>query len=221
MPRKWRPGDTDRRNSDSSSSMEPRVTRVEAQLESVVRDIGTLTVNVHELAKAVQEQGENIDSQIKQLSVALVQASGPRKTDWSLVISALGLILTLGAATLSPLYLRLHDTSLSVEKLDDRFTTHERLKLHPVGEARIDMLEKFISNSITNNEKNIKELDDKLQKESTLLLSVIDQKIKDIDSNFSEVKRDGSPITRERLAVIESQIKDIKGELKKNYELKP
>lgn len=214
MPNGWKPGDEDRRRSDAPNGIEPRVTRVEAQLESVVRDIGTLTSSVHELAKAVQHQGENIDTQIKQLSVAIVQAAGPKKVDWAVIVSSLGLILTIWAATLSPLYLRLHDTSSDLIKLDDRLTSHERLKLHPVGETRIDSLEKTIQIAITENEKDIKELDLKLQNESKLLSSIIDEKLKAVSDSFADVKKEGSPITRERLSVIESQIQNIRNEIK-------
>lgn len=170
----------ERRKLEDDSNINPRIARIETELESVVRDLTLTSSAIRDLADTVQRQGQNFDEQLLKLHVAVTQAAGPRKTEWQTIISAVTLIVAIGASAMSPLYLRLADTR-----------------------TRVDQHERIFSDSIQT-------LDNKLQNETKLVIARVEEKADFLQRQFDQVQRDGSPITRERLAVLESKIRDLK-----------
>lgn len=76
--------------------LEPRVAKLETGVEILTKDVTAL-------AQIVRDQGNSIERQIKDLAVQVTQASAPRRTDWSLVVSIAMFVLAAGAAIFSPL----------------------------------------------------------------------------------------------------------------------
>lgn len=185
----------------------PRVARVETELESVAKDIGNLTTDVRTLANSIRQQGENFETHLRQLHVAVTSAAGPRKTDWSAIISAVGVIVAIGTAAMSPLYLRVGDLQNSVATLSTVVREHIALPMHPVGEARIGFVEEGMRLAVKVNEEVILALETRLNQ----LVDANDKRLagefESIRKELHDVKYLGSPITRERLAVLEEQIK--------------
>lgn len=154
--------------------LEPRVAKVETQIESISTSLNALTGDVRSLAGIVREHAENVESQIRSLTVAVTTASGPRKMEWSVVMTAIFLVMAIGTAALSPMYLRLDDTRAEAKRIDSAIHAHESLPMHQVGQARMDALTERVR----------------------------------------RVEDDGSGITRERLAIIESWIEEQKSRTK-------
>lgn len=176
---------------DRRQSIESRVATHDAQISALTRDIRDLT-------DAVREQGTRVEGQIASLLVAVEKAQAPRRTDWGVLISAVGLILAIGMAALGPAFWRLGRLEAAEVRAQDDIHAHERLELHPVGHAKIAALEKDLA-------KNLAELDVKLQTETSLLTDSIKDQVASLRAEFADVKQNGSPITRERLAVIEER----------------
>lgn len=186
-----------------SRDLEPKVAKLESSVEAISRDVESLSGSVRDLAKTVSEHGDRTDQQIKNLLVAVTSASGPRKTDWSVLVAAAGLILAIGAAAFTPVVLRIDDANAAYRGLESKFSAHEQLQMHPVGKSRVDNLE-------TAMKEYDAALDQKLQKEAKLMEEKMLERISSIQHEFEEVERFGSPITRERLAVIEEKLKHVK-----------
>ena len=160
---------------DRDTGWEPKVAKLEATIEAVTRDIASLTSAVSGLGQTVRDLAENTAKHFESLLVSVTAATGPRRTDWQVVIAAGVLVLALSAAVIAPLSQRLNEIQLGHEMLEARFYGHERLPLHPVGATRVDLLDRLINERI-----------DTLTKE------------------FDHVRVEGSPVTRERLSVLES-----------------
>lgn len=218
--------------SDIENALESRVARNEANIESIAKTVDSLSKDVRQLTQLLQKHSEEIEAQIKSLLVAVTSAAGPRKTDWHLVLGGVGLVLAIGAAVFSPLLLRINDLQIVVEKHSVDLRDHAKLPLHPVGETRINALETSLRERGQTNAANIRELDTKLQKEYGVINDAMKERvgfnaseIKDLDARlqrefgqlnstireqvdflrkeFEEVRKNGSSITRERLAVLE------------------
>ena len=160
-------------NNDSQAHLEPRVARLETGLE-------TLTRNVNDLTIAMRDNNTEVGRKLDALSVSVTTASGPRRTDWSVIIGALGLIMVIGAAVFVPLNNMANDNKIAIQKSMDVMTDHMKLTLHPVGQALIQRLEEQIIAHALLNEKAMKEhverdmqefsdLDKKLQLEYSLV----------------------------------------------------
>ena len=172
------------RRNPSNSLLEPRVTRVEAELEAITRDIGILSADVKTMSSASVRQAENMEKEIQGLAVAVTSAAGPRKTDWQTIVGAIGVIMAVGAACLAPLYMRVADVETGIEHQKELFAIHEKLVMHPVGSSRVDALELALREKAVQNDTAIKSLDMKLQNETILTTKTIDQRISDLDNRL-------------------------------------
>ena len=114
-----------------SGHLEPRVAALETGIASLTGDIA-------ELVKAVHEQGVSIGK----LAVEVRGVQGPRKTDWGVILTAAGLMMAIGAAALSPLYLRMNDVQATAAQNRADYHAHTLLTLHPVGAEKIAALER-------------------------------------------------------------------------------
>ena len=159
------------------SRLEPRVAKVETELEAVVGNLGLLSSDVRSLAASVRQQGDNFDLQMRQLHVAVTSAAGPRKMQWEAIIAAVALIMAIGASALSPLYLRMADVQTDLKEEQLARTAHEQLKLHPVGETRINAMEQILKEGRDRNSEAIRELDAKLQKEYSLINDTLKERL--------------------------------------------
>ena len=83
-------------NDINPAHLEPRVARLEVGLE-------TLTRNVSEMATSIRENANATNAKIDQLAIAVTQAAAPKKTDWSMIISACLLMMAIGSAVFWPL----------------------------------------------------------------------------------------------------------------------
>lgn len=206
---------------EAHSYLEPKVAKLESNVEALTRDVQSLSTSINDLGDTVKRQGEQTNQQIQGLMVAVTSASGPRKTDWHLLVS-LGLFtLAIGAIVFAPLQSRMSVHEHQADGIVARFDEHNKLQLHPVGASRIEALEVAMREKATANTIAIKELDVKLQNEYQLLnknLEVriaaadvrLQQEIGVVQKQVEEVKNNGSPITRERLSVIEEKLKGTK-----------
>jgi hypothetical protein len=158
------------------SHLETRVATVEANLGAMSKNLADLTEDVRDLSQGVRAQGQQFEDQMKQLLVAVTQAQGPRKTDWHLLLGAVGLILAIGAAAFSPLMLRMGDLQTAQGRVEQQFYEHTQLPSHPVGQAQIEMLTHELEQNVGNLQKQIDSLRDY-----------------------------GSPPLRERIAVLEGK----------------
>lgn len=198
--------------SDMEKLLESRVARTEANVESIAKTVDALTRDVRALSASIQDHSEQVERQIKELLVSVTTAAGPRKTDWHLVLGGVGLVLAIGAAVFSPLMLRIADARAMAEVLTQKIDAHANLASHPVGIARLDALEKILTERGVTNTAAIDRLDAKLQKEFELSGLATKEMIAALKNNFEDVQRNGSGVTRERLAIIEQQLKAMERE---------
>lgn len=176
-----------------ASHLESRLAKTETQIEA-------LTTDVRSLVSIVKQQGDEFQSQMRQLAVAVTTASGPRKTEWSTIIAGTGLIIGIGTSAMSPLYMRMSDMQKAVEHQARDFRDHERLPMHKASELEMDHIRKLVDGNSATVEMKLATLEKGL-----------DKRFADMTKTVDDVKYQGSPITRERLAVIESRLKDLDG----------
>ena len=160
--------------------LEPRVAKLETGIEQLAR-------NMTELTSIVREQGKTSETQIQGLLVAVTTAAGPRKTDWGTIIASVGLVMVIGAAAFSPLYLRVGDLQTTDIRFEERFERHRELTLHPVGQAKVDSLEKSLIESKITLKEEIEKLDAKLQKEYQLMSDVQKESSKGHDKSIADL----------------------------------
>ena len=168
----------------TNNNLEPRIVTVETELKSVTRDLGLLTKDVRELVQAVKTQGENFETQLHQVSVGLASAAGPRPVNWSVMLNAVGLIMVIAGAAFFPLNSQVDDLNKRIEAQINDFQSHEKLTLHPVGASKVEDLIKVEQINYVN------------LKEEIIALRAL----------FDEVRREGSPATRERLSILEATL---------------
>lgn len=97
-------------------NLEGRIGKVETHLDGVTRQIGSLTTDIKELAQSVRLQGENTESQIRGLLVAVTTAGGPKAVDWMTIWTAIGVIFTIGIAAFTPMVMSINNLSTNLEK---------------------------------------------------------------------------------------------------------
>lgn len=114
--------------------LEPRVAKLEVGLDR-------LTSDVRDLATVVREQGTQMEQQIQQLIVAVTQAAGPKKTDWSTIIAGLALILAIGSAAFWPMNQTVQESKQMIHALEQKYDDHAKITNHPVGEALLQRVE--------------------------------------------------------------------------------
>ncbi len=132
-------------NSVGTSQLEPRVAKLELGMER-------LTEDVRDLAQVVRTQGSQMEQDIQKLIVAVTQASGPRKTDWSTIIAGIMLIFAIGSAVFWPLNKALQDTQTQLNIVTSRIDDHQKLDMHPVGDAIAKRLELQLTEHIKSDE---------------------------------------------------------------------
>lgn len=141
--------------------LEPRVAKLEGQLDR-------LTDDVRSLASIVREQGTTVEKQLSELTVAVTQAAGPRKTDWSVIISAVLLVMAIGSAAFWPLNQISQENKVAIEELNKSFQNHEKINIHPVGSVILQRLENKLENYI--NKQDLKEDEEIKRLKEELLL---------------------------------------------------
>lgn len=142
--------DSEYMNDNTQTHLEPRVARLETGLE-------TLTKNVNDLTLSIRENNSTVSGKLDALSIAVTTAQAPRRTDWGVIISAIGLIIALGAAVLIPLNQTAKDNKQSIEKSSTEMADHMKLNLHPVGAALVQRLEDQIVAHAAMNDRVMKE----------------------------------------------------------------
>ena len=185
------------RPSVTSMDIEPRLATVETQIGSVTGQLRELANDVRDLSSTLRDQGVRVEGEIQKLLVGLTNAAAPRRTDWQALLTGVGLILAIGGAALSPVYLRLsdvqtavHDNAKSVVQVAKALTDHSKLKLHPVGETRIDALEHSVISTFDRIEKD-KEKDHLiLHQDLTREIAPLKEMIQGLHANILEGVRE-------------------------------
>lgn len=134
----------------SDTHLEPRVAKLEEGL-------GRLTEDVRSLASIVRDQGSTVEKQLSELTIAVTQAAGPKKTDWGTLISAVLLVMAIGSAVFWPLNQTVEENKTAIETLDKSFQTHGQLTLHPVGQALLQRLELQLKDHVENNRQEMED----------------------------------------------------------------
>lgn len=133
--------------SPDSSHLEPRVAKLELGMER-------LTDDVQDLAQVVRNQGSRMEGEIQKLVVAVTQASGPRKTDWSTIIAAVMLIMAIGSAAFWPLNQTVQENKESIKSIESAVVEHSKSANHPVGSALQSRLEEQLKEHAEQGDKN-------------------------------------------------------------------
>lgn len=154
--RTYRTDTTD--STEKSPTLEPRVAKLEVGLDR-------LTEDVRDLAGVVRSQGSRMEGEIQKLVVAVTQASGPRKTDWPTIISAIMLMMAIGSAVFWPLNQTAQNNKTDLEHLTRDFERHQQLDNHPVGAAIVDRIEREAKTRSDSHAHEMELLDSRLQDE--------------------------------------------------------
>lgn len=128
--------------------LEPRVAKLEVGLDR-------LTEDVRSLAGIVRDQGSNVEKQLQALTIAVTEAQAPKKTDWSVIISAGLLVLAIGSAVFWPLNQTSQLNKQSIDNLQLKFEAHQQLDSHPVGAALMLRLEEQLKSHVESNAKEM------------------------------------------------------------------
>ena len=167
-----------RRNGDNNSNAwEPRVAKLETSMEMLTNNVNTLT-------NTVREQGTDIEKQLRELAISVNAAAGPKKTDWGLLIGAVGLALAIGAAVFAPLNMRISDNQKNVEAAAINIKNHEVLSSHPVSDTRLNHIESAIKENQKLTGDAILALDIKLQAENKVAQDAIKETAAQLQREF-------------------------------------
>lgn len=145
--------------------LEPRVAKLEVGLDRLMED-------VRSLASIVRDQGANVEKQLNGLTIAVTQAAGPRKTDWSNIIAGIMLIMAIGSAAFWPLNQSQHNNRNAIEAVSQH------------NKEEVLRLEKIIENVATGNQRNLDIQDKKLQRETELITTEIKNKVDTISGKY-------------------------------------
>ena len=102
-------------------------------------DLKTLAVSVGQLADLMRREHESTALEIKALGV---QIGSIGRANWPTYIAGIGIILTLGAAALGPIWLRQNSVEVSVSKITDAVHDHSLLPIHPVAAMQLQSIER-------------------------------------------------------------------------------
>lgn len=174
-----------------TENLEPRVAKLETGLEILTRDVTSL-------AQVVREQSTNLEHEVQKLAVAVTQASGPRKTDWQTILSAIMLIMAIGSAVFWPLNQTAQNNKTDLQALTLKFEDHQKLNLHPVGSALLGRLEDQLKIHIANNvsetendrasiQKQFELLDEKLQREFSAADKALEHRVHRLESSMEQI----------------------------------
>ena len=139
-------------------SLEPRVAKLETGLD-------TLTKEVSLLSSVVRDQGKNIENGMRQLSIDVTSAMGPKKTDWSVIFAGLFLIMAIGSAVFFPLNRSITEIKDQIRYIQDTMVNHVKLDMHPVGNALITKLENEMRLHSLFDDKMFSDLDKRIQRD--------------------------------------------------------
>lgn len=158
------------KNHDTSkdNNAEVRLTRVETEVESLAFSLDKLVTTVDKQSLEIKQQSSETNRQLQHLIGAVTAASGPKNTDWKMLISLGLFILAIGGVAFSPMFIQIADNKTELTRLTDRAIEHQKLNLHPVGESRVDALEAMMVRLAKDNREAIVALDAKLVHEVML-----------------------------------------------------
>ena len=148
-------------NTPTELLLEPRVVKLEAGLDR-------LTDDLRSLAGIVREQGSNVEKQLQALTIAVTEAQAPKKTDWSVIISAGLLMLALGSAAYWPLSQTSQVNKQAVDNLQIKFEAHQQLETHPAAAAKMAAFEQDLLLANTQTDYKLAALNTKFQRETAL-----------------------------------------------------
>lgn len=167
------------KSTPKDASLEPRVVKLETGLERLAEDM-------RDLVKVVRDQGSGVEQEIHKLSVLITQASGPRKTDWQMLISLAFLIIAILGAVIFPLNQTVQENKQDIHTMQSVFREHQLLPMHPVGDVRVSNIDKRYDEIASANRSNIQDLDKKLQRESELLMADIRSQIATVGTRYDK-----------------------------------
>lgn len=154
--------------------LEPRVVRLESEMSQLIQGQIELRKGQHEMEEAVSK-----------LTVSIEKAQAPQKTDWALVLTAVGMVITIGLLTIAPLYSK-------SDRQETLIRQHVALDAHPVAVKEMEYLNKQADQRNVRSEarmdriesqmrREVDMLDAKLQKENALALAATDTKTGELD----------------------------------------
>jgi len=149
-------------NDRKDNYLEPRVAKLE---EGMAR----LTDDIKDLAIIVRTQSTQVEQEIQKLVVAVTQAAGPRKTDWSTVFAGIMLVLAIGSAVFWPLNETSQENKLAVQQVQLQINDHAKLPIHPIGEVLVEHLEERLKTHEVWAEKEKTAMLEKIAKEQELI----------------------------------------------------
>jgi hypothetical protein len=206
----------------TTAAIESRVSKVEAHIDALAEQMHGLSEGMLELTKTVRMQGDSLSQQVQSLAIqttnAQAAATAPRRTDWGVLIGGGGLlvsiVIAIGGMAIVPLQMRTSDAHFRLDRIDTKVDDEIKLPIKPVVEVRMNTMEALLREKQVQNTEAIKDLDIKLQKEFSLVNGTIKDRVAELQKTYDEVRINGSNITRERLAVIETLIKRNTEEIK-------
>lgn len=163
--------------SHGTPHLEPRVAKLELGMER-------LTDDVRDLAQVVRSQGSQMEQEIQKLVIAVTQAAGPRKTDWSTIIAGIMLILALAGAAFWPLNQQVQDLKTQQNASIQAQVEHQKMDNHPVGAALVQRLEEQLKTYIDANQKQNDTLRLEFQKDMIFSKAACEENIKSIREKY-------------------------------------
>ena len=192
--------------------LEPRVARLETNME-------TLTRTVSELATSIRENTDSTNTKIDNLIVSVTQAQAPKRPDYSLMVSIGFFILALGSAVFWPLNKGVQDNKEEILRLHGSVVEHQKLDLHPVGQAKVENLIKDVDMTRLDLVKRDFELDTKIQRETQLMTDLVTAKLAGMDQRLQVEMGLRNDVILAKMKVHEEQMKaherqdELEGEL--------
>ena len=163
----------------SSDNLEPRVAKLETGLEMLTRDVASL-------AQVVRDQGTNIEEQIKQLAIGVTQAAAPKRTDWSLLLTLCMFILALGSAVFWPINQTVQENKIAIQHMETKFDDHNKLQLHPVGQALLGRVEAQMLDHVTSNQRENDAQNKAWERNIDLLTERINARLNKLEANDAD-----------------------------------
>jgi hypothetical protein len=156
--------------------LEPRVAKLETGLEMLARDVASLV-------QVVRDQGNNIEEQIKQLAIGVTQAAAPRRTDWQTLIATVMLIMAIGTAVVVPLNQTAQENKTALAEIEQVMHEHEKLQLHPVGQALMGRLEGQLQIHVKEDERDKEAMTKAWERNIDLLTTRIDSRLNKVEAS--------------------------------------
>ncbi len=142
---------TPRKDYSHGPALEPRVAKLEVGMER-------LTDDVRDLAQVVRSQGSTMEQEIHKLVIAVTQAQGPKKIDWSTIIAGIMLILAIGGAAFWPLNNQVKDVKDQVSIYHTEMVEHMKMDNHPYGAAVTQRLDDHLKVHTDRNKSDFESM---------------------------------------------------------------